>query len=441
MYPVTGTCAEIAEKKLSLANCIEIALNNSTSPKKAEYNMKLRGADVLRNYGSFLPRLSVSAGYSPYTLNRTYSVPYSYPYTTAQIFKTTQKSVNLTLTTSLNLFNGFRDYASLQASLNQEHSAEYTLARALESVVYDVTQSYYQVLLNQELLDISRENLLAIQDQLILTDRQFKVGLKSLTDLYQQQADVEQSRLSVNKAETRLYGSMFELVRRLRIDPQTKLSLVQDIKEMKTPASKPDIDSLVAIALERRYDLKSRSLEKNAAKWELTGSRASWYPSLDLNANISTGGVEYLRQEYSYPSLSEQLGHAIGYSVALSLNWSLFDGFQTHYAVQAAKINLINQQLDYDDLKKDIVIDIHQAAEEYASAFIQIETAKVSFTAARSAYEAIKRKYELGAASFVEISTARATLFNAQSNLSQATYNLALQKSVLDFSTGNIAIP
>ena len=65
----------------------------------------------------------------------------------------------------------------------------------------------------------------------------------------------------------------------------------------------------------------------------------------------------------------------------------------------------------------------------------------MSLRAARSAWEGIKKKYELGAASFIELSTARATLFNARSNLSQATYNLALQKSVLDFTTGNAPLP
>lgn len=42
---------------------------------------------------------------------------------------------------------------------------------------------------------------------------------------------------------------------------------------------------------------------------------------------------------------------------------------------------------------------------------------------------------------FVELSSARAALFNARSNLSQATYNLALQKSVLEFATGSIPLP
>ncbi len=446
-YPLTGLSADTAENKLSLANCIEIALKNATSAKKAEYNLKLQGADVLRSYGSFLPRLSVSAGYIPYNLSKTYA-QYD-PATSPFKIKSENESVNFTLTTSLNLFNGFHDYAALQSSLDNKQAARFTLSRALENVAYDVTQTYYQVLLNHELLDISRENLLAAQDQLTLTDRQFQVGLKSMIDKYQQQADVAESGLSVIKAETRWQQSILELLRRLQIDPGTKITLESSPDELKTVAYvKPDIDSLVAVALNRRNDLKSKELESRGAKWQITEARAQWYPSLDLKFNASTAGTEYMRQtynglttEYSYPPLSDQLGNSIGYSVALNMSWALFDGFQTRYTVESAKINQMNKLLDVTDLKRNIVIDLQQAAGEYTSAFRQIETAKVSLKAAHSAFEGIKKKYELGAASFIELSTARATLFNARSTLSQATYNLALQKNVLDFTMGNVPIP
>ena len=442
--PSTGRSVENAEKRFSLSHCIEVAIRNSTSARKAENTLKLQGADVLRNYGNFLPRLSTSASYSPYALNRNYAPDFSGSAITN--IKTKSKSVDLTVTTSLNLFNGFRDYASLQAALKKENAAEYTLSRALQTIAFDVTQAYYQVLLNQELLAIARENLLLAQDQLTLTNRQFQIGLKSMVDRDQQQADAAESGLSVIKAETRMQKSMFELVRRMQIDPLTKFSLEPiTTEDINSPLSlQPDPNSLVLIAYQKRGDLKGKELEAKASKWQVTQARSAYYPQLDVNFNIGTAGTRYLHQsigDLSYPPLSDQLSNSIGYSVALNLSWTIFDGFQTHYNVVAAKIDQINQQYDYEDLKNNILIDLHEAAGEYNSALMQIKTANVSLKAAKTAFDGVKRKYELGAANFIELSSARIALFNARSNLSQATYNLALQKSVLDFSTGNIAIP
>ena len=221
--PASGMSTEMKEKTLSLGNCIEIALNNATSAKKANYTLKLQGADVLRSYSNFLPKISFSTSFTPYSLSNSY-IQYD-PSIPPFKVKTENGSVNLNITTSLNLFNGFGDYASLQSALNKERAADYTLSRALQTIVYDVTQYYYQVLLNRELLEIAQENLLSVKDQLTLTDRQFQIGLKSMTDRYQQQAAAAESGLAVIQAETRMRRSMLELLRRLQIDPLTRITL------------------------------------------------------------------------------------------------------------------------------------------------------------------------------------------------------------------------
>jgi outer membrane protein len=445
--PLSPAKAEGVEKKLTLTESIEIALKNATTTQKAANNKKLQSADVLRSYGSFLPTISVSAGYTPKALSRSYS-PYNYSLETSKI-KTETESANLSVTTSLNIFNGFRDYASLKSALAREHSAEYTLSRVLQSVAFDVTQAYYQVLLDQELFDIAKENLISTNDQLTLTNKQFQIGLKSMIDRYQQQAEASQSSLSVIKAETRLQRSKLELLRKLQIDPATKLILEPlPVATFAHAEQKNGTDSTITHALDDRFDLKSMKNEVAAAKWQITRAKAAWYPRIDLTLAANTSATTFMRQtvnsyppvDYFFPSLSDQIRNAAGYSVGLNLSWSIFDGFQTSYNVQSAKINHLNQQFDFEDLKYNIIIDSKQAENEYRSAFVQIGAAKVSLEAARLAFEGVKKKHDLGAASFIELSTARSTLFSAQSNLTQATYNLALQKNILDFTNGSIQL-
>ncbi|MEI8032216.1 MAG: TolC family protein [Chlorobiaceae bacterium] len=442
IFPAPGFSLEQNLKSLSLNDCIRIAVDNATSKTKAENNLKLQGADVVRSYGSFLPKVSSSASYTPYSISRTYS---SISGINLTRLKTESRSANFTITTSLNLFNGFADYAALRSALQRESAARFTLDRALQSIVFDVTQAYYQVLLDRELLGISRENLLSAEDQLTLTERQYQVGLKSTIDRYQQQADAAQSRLSVIKAETRMEHSMLELLRRLGIDGMQKVDIApQAMSAGPSLPVKVNIDSLVTIAMERRSDLKGSSLEASAANWQVTEARAAWLPRLDLVFTTGSSGTTLLSgSTYAYPAppISDQLKNSIGYALGLNLSWSIFDGFQTRYNVQSAKIQHVSQELDYHDLTDSIKIDIQEAAGEYASAWRQIDASKVSLNAASSAFEGIKRKYELGAAGFTELSAARAALFNARSSLSQANFNLALQKSVLDYTTGTLWMP
>ena len=439
--PVSG--AVPGKKQLTLRECVDIALTNASAIKKAEHATRLAGSDLLKSYGQFLPKLSVSTGYTPVSLARTYSDP-----STGSVVKTKTERVDLALTTSLNLFNGFQDYASLQAAVSRREAAGLSLSRARQIIMYDVTQAYYQVLLNRELLKIARENFSSSQDQLQLTKRQYEIGIKPITDYYQQQAETANDELTVIKTENELRQSRLELLRRLRIDPEEEITVAEIPTDslLKLPRNL-DRDSLVSQGLASRQDLQSSTLSAKAAKWEITRAAAQRYPKLDLTFSLNTGGYPYYTttatdippSSYDYPPLSDQISDLTGYSLSLSMNWSVFDGFLTRHNVEQAKINYLNQSLDAADLEHDIAIDIQLAADSYGAAFTQIETARQGLRAAEKAFETVKNKYDLGAASFVESNAAKAALVSARSEYSQATYNLALQKNILDFATGNIS--
>jgi outer membrane protein len=444
LMPLHAPAVETLQKRLDLKECISIALKNATSVKKAENNLGLEGVAVLKSYGSFLPRVSSSASYVPRSINRAYGSNVSGNFGT--LSTTQSRTVALGLTTSLNLFNGLSDYAALQSAIDLKGSAGFTLQRARETIVFDVTQHYYQALLDQELLAIARENLKSSNDLLTLTDRQYQIGLKSLTDLYQQQAEVAGNALSAIKAENQSRKSRLELLRRLRLDPLAEISLEPvDTTSLESLSPSVDTEKLALSSLKSRADLQAGRLQTEAARWQVRSASGSRLPKLDLVFSANTDGTSFLKYNNAdftgyYPPLSTQLKDGIGYSVSLNFSWAIFDGFQTRYAVQTAKTNWLNRRLDYEELKDGIVLDLRQAVGDYHAAFTQIDASRASLRAAGSAFGAVQRKYELGAAGFVELSNARTTLFNAKSNMMQSTYNLALQKALLDYTSGRSVI-
>ncbi|NTV67938.1 MAG: TolC family protein [Chlorobaculum sp.] len=441
--PVVTVHAESQQSKtLSLTECIDIALRNASSVKKAENARHLSGVDLLRSYGNFLPKLTSSASYMPSSVSRSYAVASGT--TDAYKIRSETASVDLSLTASLNLFNGLSDYAALQAALDRKKAAGFTLQRARETIAYDVTQHYYQALLDRELLDIARENLKTARDLLTLTDRQFSIGLKSITDLYQQQAEASNGNLGVINAENQLRRSKLELVRRLRIDPATEIALEPvDTAAIAMLSPELDIVALSASGLQRRADLEAQRLERDAARQDVRQVAGTRLPRLDLGFSVSSGAIDSYKTaipgqsiDYAYPPVGRQLENGIDHAISLNLSWTLFDGFTTRYNVETAKVASRNRQLDYEELKDGIEIDLKQVAGDYRAAFSRIESARESLKASESAAQGIMRKYDLGASSFVELSSARAALFNARSTLTQAFYNLALQKALLDYTSG-----
>lgn len=421
--------------EINLADCINTGLKNATETRRAGNNLRLQGATVLKNYGRFLPTVTLQSSYTPYHLDRGYNITAPTP----DLVTTKTRGADLTLSTSLNLFNGFRDQASLNAATRQCDAARYTLERAIQTITFDVTQSYFQLLLDTELLDIARENLRSIHDQLTLTERQWKVGIKSKVDLDQQKADTEQSRLALIRAETTRTRSMYDLASRLGIDPPVTIIAKPEPEELALPAipGNIDSDSLATLALSKRPDLLGLKAQSQATAALVTAARSTLYPSLDLNVLLTTAAIEYPDHEHLYPPIGEQLRNTIGYTASLQLSWTIFDGFQRHATITEARVNAMQSQLDLEDLRSAILTDLYKATAEYRSAITQRDVATTGIEAAKTAFTAVQRKYDLGAASFIELSNARTALLNARSALSQATFNLVLQRHVLDYTTGN----
>jgi outer membrane protein len=427
-------------RKLTLQECIAIAMKNATAVRKAENNLEATGADVLRSYGSFLPKISATAGYSPRSVKR--GITYDTDTTQIITTKTESEPINVGLTASINLFNGLSDYAALRSAIELKQASGLTLQRAREFIVYDITQHYYQALLDRELAAIAAENLQTSGELLTLTDRQYRIGLKSLADLYQQQAEVAANSLTAITAENQSRRSLSELLRRLRIDPLTPFDIEPAAP---TSAAKPpgpaDADSLAALGLQRRADLEAGRRQAEAARWQVKEAAGARLPKLDLALSLSSDATNYYSSDgvsltNLFPGWQNQLENSFDYGISLNLNWSIFDGFQTRYAVQSAKAAMLNSRLDYEELRDGIVLDIRQTSTDYRAAFTRLDAATASVRAADAAFGAVQRKYELGATGFVELSAARTTRFNARSGLTQAMYNLALQRALLDHLTG-----
>jgi outer membrane protein len=422
------------QKALTLDECIALALDRASGIKKAEYNLGLTGEEILKNYGQFLPKISVNASYTPVSESTTFLPEGSSAATTSS------ERIDIGVSASLNLFNGFADYAALKSSINRMHSAELTLSRARQTVAFDITQAYYRILLDRELLSVAEKNLEASESLLQLSRRQFETGLKPLTDVLQQEAETANSRLAVIQAEEELRQSRIELQKRMQTDPLSDID-IQTIPPEQLKGLVPSVsaDSLIAAALQNRADIESAALESKAAKWDITRSSSARWPSFDVSLSYGTNAYPYYDGRVAgrdIPPLDDQLTDQTNYSVTLSMNWPMFDGFLTRYGVEQSKTAYLTRKLDQSDLERSVILDIKLAAGNYNTAYRQISAAEKNLVAAEKAFETVKRTYELGAATFVEVNSARAAFAAARSEYKRALYNLALQQAVLEYTTG-----
>ena len=126
---ITGPDATAQEiQHIGFNDAVQIALDRSVTIRRAQNNVELQVATVAAEKAAFLPNLNFSSGTS-----RNYGL--SFDQTAGELVNESTDSFNMGASSSLNIFNGFADVASLaEARMNLE-AQEYDYDRTRQTIV------------------------------------------------------------------------------------------------------------------------------------------------------------------------------------------------------------------------------------------------------------------------------------------------------------------
>ena len=431
--------AQQTTKILNLEDCIKMALDKSTTVLKGNNSVALSGAQVLAAYGQFLPNLAAGGGLNYNAGNNFYASA------GPELANMSRSQYNYQLTSSLNLFTGYYNYATWKSSKLNEQMSKLTLERAKQQIELDVTQSYLQVILDQKLVELDSANLvtsLKREDQLaVLTD----VGRKSKTDLYQQQAQTSNDKLTLINATNRMLNDKIILFQKLRIDSADAYSLSDISIDDNADAGKyGNRDALVGQALQDRADYRSAQLNTEYSDYLIKKNRSGYLPAVNLTGGIYNNGAYFNslslngnnEMPLSQDALPTQLYKYTYGQIGVNAIWNIFDRYYTRSNVAVARINADNARIDLQDTKISIVANVKQAYNDYINAVQQMETVGKGLFAAEKAFESVNGRYKEGVTDFITESNAQIVLLQAQQNKIQASINMMLQKKVIDYYVG-----
>jgi outer membrane protein len=428
---------------LTLDNSVKIAIESATQVLKAKNQVSVSGADLLQSYGLYLPSINATANYG-YSSGTTY-------YTTAAPTSVNGSNLGAAygIVADLNIFNGLTDYSKLKAALLRKDISNLSLDRAKQAVALDITQSFLNVVLDNQLVAIAEKNLQESQEREKLLLEQTRVGARNLSDLFRQQAQTSQDQSLVLTSENKTRTDQVNFLKKLRADVAKKYHFVDpQIPDERAEGRFADESELLRTALLERPDLKAADQSADAAHWDVKNAWGNYLPKLDVLGSM-TSGAHYLYSQQvngssvvppTQSTLGYQLGTQIDYSVGLYLTWNVFDRFLTHDNVVHARIAADNADIDAQDFRNAVEGDVRQAFGSYETAIQQLLASKKGLVAAQKAYEVIEGRYEVGSASFIDLITAQATLLQAEETRAQALIDFLLQGKTLEFAIGETKI-
>ncbi len=157
------------DEKLSLDDCIQIALENNSQLRISKYQRESVEKDVLGSYSGILPQVNFEAGYRKTQQGESrYIGGVDAGYTVAE---GSSKSFSGDITLYQNIFDGGRWWNTIkQAKINDEAQA-YSYQSQFNSIVGLVQERYYVLLKEEKLLEVYKLATQRSKSQLEKTEK------------------------------------------------------------------------------------------------------------------------------------------------------------------------------------------------------------------------------------------------------------------------------
>lgn len=414
-------CFSQETKKLSLQDCIEVALKNNTSIVAAQSFSKMAEAGLKSAWGDFMPSLD---GYARW--QRQSKDQYNIRFDQLVISK---ESYFYQFSLSQPIFSGFRNYYNLKKNKADNEYYQNNLVWTKQLVVLEVKFKYYNVLKAIQLLKIAEEALKTSEEELSRIEAMEKIGASSRAEVYQQKVRVGEYKLAVIDAKNGLINAKTDLNHVLGIDITTPIELISESTDIGVEIQKVDLENAIAEAFKARLDYKSFQNKLDKSRANVSIQKSSYYPNLSLNANYNWWDVQF-------PERKRDITEFDSYSLGISLSMNIFNGFQTKAGVNSARAEVVAAEADLEQAKRQVTLDVKKALLELEKAAENIEVTGENVTSAEEDYRLASERYRIGAGTLLDQNTAQTSLTRARVNRIQAIYDYKYAEAVLDLAIG-----
>jgi outer membrane protein len=301
----------------------------------------------------------------------------------------------------------------------------------------NVTQYYYSVYMAQKDLGIAKEELANTQKSYDIIKNKVDAGLAASEELYQAELNLATSKSSLQTSEVQFENAKDDLKLYLGMD------LFQDMVVLADVASNPipvNLEKAIEYGLSSRMELRQREIDIENSQFSMIQTKALNEFKGDLNLAYGIiGDNEKLNNIFDIPTKNPQ--------VSLSFTIPLYDWGEKKARIAAQEASIKTSEINLDQQKKQIIIDIRQVYRNLQNQQNQIEIAKQNERNAQLTYEINLQRYENGDLTGMDLNLYQTQLSQKKIAYSQALINYKVEllnlkiQTLYDFVKNEPVIP
>src|SRR5881628_3263940 len=419
--PAAGQPAQL---QVSLAEAVRRALDVQPAVVQARGDQRNAGATERAAVGAFLPSISIGGSSNKASANR-------YNSATGQIVTVPSNTSYFgSVGASVDLFDGFRRFATKSAASASVNSADAGFANQRAQVTGATQQLFFTALAQEELVRVAEAQLQRAKEELQIAVNKFQAGAATRSDTLTATVDLGNGQLALLQAQANLAAAQASLGRQVGVD-----QLVRAVPDTAFPPL-PDTTALRAQALESSPLVQQVEAKARATRAQAGIARAEYWPALSLSYSNGYTGLDSLGRIGVAPWSTTQ-NYVNNWALRFTLSWTLFNGFTREANQVTVSVAQDVARAAAADTRRQVGAQLTQQLAAVTTAYAQFGITGANVAAATEALRVTQERYKLGAGTLLDLLTAEANMTQAQVNQVQSRYNYLIARAQVEALVGH----
>jgi outer membrane protein len=404
----------------TLESALARAYSNSPLINATRAGVRATDENVPRALAGYRPQISATAD-----VGRTWTQRSLLGQTTSSA----NTSAGIGLQLDQNLYDGNRTANSVRQAESQVLGARYQLDATVQETLFTAAQVYMNVLRDTAILNLQRNNVEVLDEQLRQTGDRFEVGEVTRTDVAQSEASLAASRSQVSLAEANLRANIAQYRRIIGAQPR-QLGAGRAPDRL-IPGS---LDAAVAIALEENPSIAVARFNADAAELQVKIAEGALLPTLGVSASVNQ---RYDSNVTGAGGLAGSANTTSGQVIA-RLTVPLYQGGGASATVRQAKELATQRRFEVEQARDQVRFAVVAAWGALEAARAQITAAQVQVESAETALTGVREEARVGQRTTLDVLNAQQQLLNARVNLITAQRDRVVQSYAVVQAMGRL---
>lgn len=311
--------------------------------------------------------------------------------------------------------SGARETTNAQARRAVD-AANFNSANTRQATVLTVTQDFYQLLLTIDLVKVAQAQVARYQQAVDVTQAQIQAGTVAAKEVYQAQSDLANAQVTLLQDQNQVQLNSAALKNALGVATDATvqpapLAAGDQLPPLPTAGEALTLDAALAAAYDNRPDLRQQQAAVASQNAALQQARRE--------AGLTLRGDYVL----TYQATNDVGTRGVDSQFLVTGSYPVFDAGSARGAIRIAQAQRDIALNQLEQVRQQIRLETEQAYNTRATNLQAAGLAQAAVTSAQVNYDAAVAARREGIGTVLDITTAQATLTQAQNQYVTAVYN------------------